>query len=467
MVSRLIYLLGCILSCCFITTATFSQEEFVQFTFFDQLVWSENGNQLAFRCILLDEARPDQLKSNILVKDLANDRIVCLDPFPERFAISQDKKYLLFSSSYGLYLMSLKSQSRTTQIYFRNPAANWWLQDFGFLKKKSSIYVDRYDHGSGEVIREYYQLPVTKATDPAIEWAELKQIKKIRSSSFNLTVDELRGNQLPEVQLKNALLKFLPQSGPGEYQLVYQSDSPKSAAEILIKDSRPRLLSANPAKTEMIVSVFQSESHWTYRFSMNLRKLIPIENKRYFSISWLDDSRYICITEDGLWLRSFDLTINEQLSHWRLPQWCHSIDRSLPQYELQMGFEPDKKIAEQLTAKLLKLGYFARIKYFKDQLKEGYRIRLGGFADRKAAQAEGQELKKKGFDYWIDQIADLYDYFNARRNDERSSFDKDNKAIIEYKFDNYLRSRIILQTPARKTRIVVDEMNNIPERSPW
>lgn len=467
MVRSLVRLLGVFLGWGVCFNGALAQEQFVQLTYYDQLTWSADGKQLAFRCILLDESQPEKLRANILIKDLVRDRLICLDPQPERFVISQDKKQFLFSSVYGLYWMSLEQPASPAQIYFRDPAANWYIQDFGFLEKKAAIYVDRNDISSGEVAREYYQSPTRKMTGATIEWSELKKIKKIRSSAFNLPNAELRGNQMPEVKLNNALIKFAPQSEPGNYELIYQSASPKAAPEILLEDSRPRLLSANPGGTEMIISVFQANGHRTYRLSANSKKLLPVEDRRYFSLSWLDDVRYLCLTEDGLFLRNIDLSINQKVNQWQVPTWCQSIDLSLPQYELQVGFEPDKKKAEQISAKLFKAGYFARIKYFKDHSKAGYRVRVGGFADRKLAQHAGEELKKKGYNFWISEISDHYDYFNSDREAERKSFQPEKEARIDYRFDKYLRSRIVLKIADQKEHVIVEEMNNIPGRGRW
>ncbi len=462
-----IWLLFFFLSWSIIVNDGYSQEEFVQFTYYDQLTWSENGDQLAFRCILLDESQPERLKANILVKDLSNDKLICINPQPERFTISRDKKYLLFSSIYGLYWMPLEKVAPPVQIYFREPAAKWYFQKFGFLKKKAAIYVERCDQESNQVSREYYRLPALKTGSATIEWVEAPKEDKIRSSEFNLLIDELRDNQLPEAKLKNARIKFLPQAEPGNYELTYQSESSKSVPEIMLSDSRPRLLSANPAKTEVIVSVFQSQDHQTYCFSVKTKKLIPIENKRYFSLSWLDDSRYVCATEDGLFLRNIDLSINQKLNQWQLPGWCQSIDRSLPQYELQVGLEPKKKAAERLAAKLTRAGYAPRIKYFKNQSSAGYRVRVGGFMDRMLAQQAGVELKKKGFNYLIIEISDHYDYFNSLQKEDRETFRNEKEAMVEYKFDKYLRSRIVLKIPNQPDQVIVEEMNNIPVRMAW
>jgi len=434
-----------------------AQDQFTQFTYYDQLTWSKNGNQLAFRCVLLDEARPEQLRSNLLLKDLTTNQLLCLDPQPERFVISGDKKQLLFSSIYGLYLMKLDNQFQTTQIYFRNPAVNWWFHNFGFYEGRKEIYIDRNDRNYQKVIRENYRIHSPRFSDQIISWTDIDKLKRVRAKISNLPIDGTRGGDLPEIKIRNTLIKFVPQSGPGNYQLVYQNISQRSEPVVLIESCRPRLLSVNPAQQDIIISVFQGKEHRTYRLNFASKKLIPIENKRYFSVSWLDKSRYICITDDGLFLRNLDLTIDKKLNNWSYPKWCNQIDLSFPKFELQVGFEPNKRAAEQLAA---------RMKYYKDQSREGYRIRVGGFKTRTQAQERGEELKKKGFDYWIDQIADLYDYFNSNRLEEKSQYG-DKFVNIQYKFENYLRSRIVLIDEKKKKHVIVDEMNNFLNRSSW
>ena len=453
-----------------IVTALYSQEQFVQFTYYDQLTWSDDGNQLAFRCILLDESRPDQLKANILVKDLVKDQLVCLNPQPERFVISQDREYLLFSSSYGLYLVSLKQKNRAAQLYFRNPAATWFFQDFGFLEDGTKFYMDRYDYATMKTIQDAYQIQSAKFSTKFISWAETKQIeKKSRASRFDLHVDEMKGKLQTAIKIKGMVIEFLarPDSDdPGNFQLVYQSARKDLFHAVLLDRCRPRLLSVNPDSTEIIVSVFTQSAHKTYRLPFSSKKLIPIENKRYFSVSWLDVNRYICITEGGLFFRSIDLSKNEKIDRWQLPEWCRGINLDLPKYELQVGFESEKSKAEQLISQLHKLGFQARMKYFKNRSNEGYRIRVGAFQTRQQAQSMGKELKQKGYDYWIDTISDYYDYFNSIRFEERKSFEN-KTAIVQYKFGKYLRSRIVLKILNEKEKIVVDEMNNIPGRMLW
>jgi hypothetical protein len=451
-------------------TSVLSQEQFVQFTYYDQLTWSEDGNQLAFRCILLDESNPDLLKTNILLKDLNEDQLICLNPQPERFVISQDREYLLFSSSYGLYLVSLEEKSRAIQIYFRNPAANWFFQNFGFVKDQSKIFIDRYDYVTMNTIHENYQIQSPKFSFPFINWVEMKKIDiKSQAPRFDLPVDEMIANRQPRIRIKDMLIEFLPQpdsEDPGNFKLIYQPSRKDPFHAMLIDRCRPRLLSVNPDSTEIIVSVFMQGAHKTYRLPFSSKKLIPIENKRYFSVSWLGVNRYICITEEGMFFRSIDLSKNEKIDRWQFPEWCRGINLDLPKYELQVGFEPEKNQAEQWIIQLQKSGFQARMKYFKDQFKAGYRIRVGAFQTRQQAQSMGKELKQKGYDYWIDTISDYYDYFNSIRFEERKSFEN-KTAIVQYKFGKYLRSRIVLKILNEKEKIVVDEMNNIPGRMLW
>ncbi|MCI0493422.1 SPOR domain-containing protein [candidate division KSB1 bacterium] len=453
-----------------IVSLGFSQEQFIQFTCFDQLAWSDDGNQLAFRCVLLDESNPEQIRTNLLVKNLKSDRLACLDPQPERFIISRDQKYFLFSSSYGLYLVSLEENNRAVQLYFRNPAATWFFQDFGFLKDGSTIYIDRYESATMKTVQESFRIPSPGFSSQFIDWFALKKIRnKSRSSRFDLPIDEMKEKLQTAIQIKDIRIEFLSQpdaDDPGNFKLVYQPSRKSAVHSVLMERCRPRFLSVNPDSTEIIASVFQQGEHQTFRFPISSRQLIAIEKKRYFSISWLDAKQYICLTEDGLFLRNLDLSVNRKIDQWQIPEWCKGVNLDLPKYELQVGFEPEKHRAEQLISKLQKSGFHARMKYFKDQSKAGYRIRVGGFLTREQAQMTGEQLKKKGFEFWIDKVTDAYDFFNSMRSEEQKLYG-DKIAIVEYRMDNYVRSRIVLKMPNKKEQVLVDEMNNIPVREKW
>lgn len=447
----------------------FSQDDFIQFTRYDQLHWSLDGNKFAFHCILLDEARPEQIFANVLVKDLASDRLICLNPKPERFVISKDKKYVLFSSIYGLYISSLETQSKTVQLYFRAPTVNWIFQDFGFYQDMTTIYVNRFDNNSMETFRENYPIGEVKFTGQSISCIELKKLKKtVRAGRFNLPVSDIINKKDYNVKIKNQVIKFVAETSRkyiGNYQLISESNK-TSSPTVLFKNCRPRLMSVNPNNSGIIISVFKDSGHITYRFNLNKNKLALIENKRYFSISWLDDSRYICITEDGMFLRNIELTINRKLDGFILPNWCKKIDLNFPKYELQVGFAEKKDQANNMVTQLRQSGYHARMEFIQNKSRQGYRIRVGGYHFKNQAQAAGKKLEKKNYQFWIDEIKNLYEYFNTISPVKKKDFLK-KSAKIEYKKDLYLRSRILLVNKNRKEEIVVDEMNNIPGRSRW
>lgn len=466
MITRILYLL------CFLTligTRTFSQEQFVQFTYYDQLAWSDDGNELAFRCVLLDESQPEKLTSAVLIKNFPADKLICLNPQPERFIISQDRKYLLFSSVYGIYLVALENQYQTYQIYFQNLADDRLIQNFGFSKPANVIYIQLYDRNSTETVQENLQFSLPSSSYRPISLANIKKLKKMNQPLFNLSLDETKGTPSTEIKIKGAKLSFLPETGtnqPGNFNLIFQSSQLSASPKKILEKCRPRLFSVNPDSSEVIVSVFERDRHKTYRFLLTLKKLLSLEDHRYFAVSWLDKEHYICLTEAGLFLRNNNLSLNQKIDLWTVPEWCQKIELEFPRYELQVDFEPDQAKAEQIASRLLQSGCPARIKFFKDGSKEGYRIRTGGFYTQRQAQALGEELKNKGFNYWVDSITDLYDYFNSLRPEVFSQF-KHKTALIQYKLNHYLRSRVLLLEPNNKQQIIVPEMNTIPGRILW
>ncbi|MDZ7263774.1 MAG: SPOR domain-containing protein [candidate division KSB1 bacterium] len=441
-----------------------TQDEFMQFTYYDQVRWSPDGKQLAFRCILLDEARPEIAKVNLLLKDLHADQMMCLDPQPERFRISQDKKYLLFSSAYGLYLISLEKNIQPVLVYFREPTADWFWQDFGFYRDRRTIYLLRSDR-TGAVIQENHRLKFSDANRSDISWLKTKKLnKEIRTARFNLPMEEL--NQRTRLKIRNKILAFEPKTDTGAYQFVCQSVAQPSSATVLIKSCRPRLIIPNPDSTEVIVSVFEGGGHRTYRFSLTSSQLTPIADVRYLALSWLDAAQYICLSDSGLYWRSIDRANDRRLDRRTIAGWCQSIDLTLPQFEIQVSFEKDEERAKKLVERLRADGYAARMKYVKDLSQQGYRIRVGGFKTRDEAQQAGRQLKSKGYGFWIDALTDWYDYFSAPWPEERQAMGGQT-AAVQYRLERYLRSRIVVIDAKGTSRIAVDEMNNIPDRTRW
>ena len=214
----------------------------------------------------------------------------------------------------------------------------------------------------------------------------------------------------------------------------------------------------------MIVSIFKNNGHVTYLFDAETEKLKLIEKQRYFSVSWFDSLRYVCINDKGLFLRETEGQTNKKLDEWILPQWCQNIDLSFTKYELQVGFVETKNEAAQMVEKLHQSHIPARSKFFKDKKRAGYRIRGGGFKTKQEAQLLGKKIKQKGYDCWLTNIDNLFDFYNSEKLTERKSFNG-KTARIEYQKEEFLRSRIVLINKEGTQKIIVDEMNNIQDRS--
>ena len=448
----------CILFCC---PLLFAQDEFVQFTLYDQVQMSADSNQLAFRCILFDESHPEKITTNIMLKDKSSKQLLCLNPRPDRFIISSDKKHLLFSSIYGLYLIDLNEPGRLWQLLFRDFSSDWTINNFGFVNNHSSIFIDMLTM-DGSNKRELYKISLKKKSASSVNFGSLTHIDSNKNINlFNLSGDGTDNRQIKEINIKDKVVKFISESKKKkkgiEYNLVFSSLKKTSLNKKLIRNCRPRLLSINPDSNNVIISVFEQDKHNTYRFSLISQKLTHLFSKRYYSVSWLNNSSYICLEENGLYLRNIDLTLNKKLDLWELPEFCKKVELNPLRYELQVGFVSNLREAEKAVSVLKQKGYNARKVYFKSQKQKGFRIRVGEFTTKEGAKKTGKKLIKEGYQFWIDQISDLYGYYNSPKEDIIHS-----DIIIQYKYENYLRCRIL-----DKKSIIIDEMNNIPNRTKW
>lgn len=446
----------------------FAQSDFVLSTRYDNLTWSPDGKEIAFRCVLLDESNPNKITSNLLLKNLLTDQLICLNPQPEQFVVSQHKKRLLFSSAYGLYLKTLDSKSVTIQVLFRDPTVSWIFKSFGFYNKDHQIFVEKFDYLSNETVREFFSIaPFDSLSDFVTVGALIKIEKKLTDANFSLPTDGFSSEPVREIKLNDRQLRFVEQPGEnrGQFNFVFLGEK-KDQSRLLLKSCRPRLLSANSDKSKIIVSVFAENKHSTYLFDAVTAKLSLMENKRYFSVVWLTNQQFCFLTEDGLFFRDFDRKIEQKLDNWNLPTWCQNIRLEQPRFELQIGFVETEIEADAQINELFRLGFIARKMPYKNKEKSGFRIRVGGYGSKADAKAAGEKLRSQNYSYWIDKITDQFDFYNSQPAPEARQFD-DKIVQIEYKKDLFLRSRIVLLKNDKVQTVIVGEMNNIPSRRNW
>lgn len=452
----------------FISRRGISQEEFIQFTYYDQIKWSPDGEHLAFRCILLDESRPDIAHANLMLADISKNQLICLDPEPESFIVSSDKKRILFSSIYGLYLMNLNKRGPAVQIYFREPAAPWRFSDFGFTEDHEKIYMNRFYTSERKSTEEYILLKSVPRSEVSVTAATVEKFnQKSELRPANLNMETFASKKDKEIDFKESVLKISPIEGsPGEYNVILQSGGNKVNPRVLLEKSRIRILSQNPDNTSAILSVLHEKKFKTYQFDSKASNLKKIIDEHMYSISWLNATEYICATENGLFLRNINSNRNEKLNEFVHPEWCQSIEMKLPNYELQVGFEYDKSKANEVLSKLSDMGFDGRLLFHQTRLQIGYRIRVGGFPTKKEAQSAGEKLQDHGYKFWVDNIPDIFDFFNRNWNDESKAF-HGRQAAIQYRMNDFLRTRIVLLEENKEQIILVDEMNNIPDRTEW
>ncbi|MFZ5516205.1 MAG: SPOR domain-containing protein [Candidatus Zhuqueibacterota bacterium] len=445
-----------------------AQDQFTLFTVFDQLHWAPGRTQVAFRCLLLDESQPSRIQANVLLKDIAGDKLMCLNPAAESFAISSDKKWLLFSGVYGLYLMELNRPGSAAHIYFRNPASPWIFQDFGFFDAEAKIFINRYHPSEEKTIAEVFELQPVQFEANRMTACSLETVKKKRSwRPSNLVVNRI-GERRPDAwRFKGRTLRFQPSpDSPDEFHLIDQADENSSRTSRLLDACRPQLVSQSPNREHAVFSVLRENHHVSYIYSANQGRLTQLLSERLTSMAWVNSTSYLCINEHGLFLRDIQLNVNRRLDEFELPAWCQGIELELPRYELQVGFENDRAKADHMASRLRELGFDGRLIFHKNRFQTGYDIRVGGFVTKKAARAERDRLEQHGFTCRVDSISDSYDYFN-RPWPEETKTSGDYVATIQYAHDGYLRSRIMLRTGSRSRRILVDEMNTIPNRAEW
>lgn len=115
---------------------------FASFCQFDKITWSPDGQKIAFERHYVSTGGVN-IYCDTLIADLSTRKITCVTPEVHKFILSTDRKRMLFSSTYGLYLMELEPMNEPEQILFMtdDPTMNSGMQlkDFAFSKADGRI----------------------------------------------------------------------------------------------------------------------------------------------------------------------------------------------------------------------------------------------------------------------------------------------------------------------------------------
>ncbi len=322
----------------FLTTVSlvFAQEETIRYCRFNNLAWLSDGQNLIFESYFIEEGVNNIGAPAILMKNITTEKIVHLNPVLERFAISADKKYSIFSSRFGLFLMEVAKPENCGQIHFLNPSENKYLKSIGFfeLPKGIGLYWKMVDSWGEEIavqLRQINDFPTH--SDSVIYWLNSQPVKNREFKDVTLSViDPNAARKLiyPCVKLKTSFI-FKPVSPktPDLLDFIQRDWNPKKEKK-LIEKVRLRLFSYSPDSSRIIVSCWQEKSsETTLLYNIKTRQLREISNEAFKFLSWINDMEFIGLMQSGLFRFNLNQTKLQKLNHWKIPASYHTVHHGI------------------------------------------------------------------------------------------------------------------------------------------
>jgi hypothetical protein len=309
-----------------LTSLIFAQEENIRYCRFDNLTWSPDGQNLIFDSYYIEEGLDKIAAPAILMKNIQTEKIVHLNPALEQFAIAADKKYLIFSSRFGLFLMELAKPENCGQIHFLNPAENKFLKAIGFFEvpKGIGVYWKMVDSWGEEVevqSRQMNSIPVH--SDSVIYWLDSQKVKKQTvkdTTSPVIDPGSARKNNHPCLEMKTKFVfKTVSPKTPDLLDL-YQSDWNLKKEKKLLEKVRPRLFSYSPDSSRVVVSFWQEKSgEMTQLYHIKTQQMQKITNEVFKFVSWVSNTEFIGLTQSGLYRINLNQIKLQKLSKWKIP----------------------------------------------------------------------------------------------------------------------------------------------------
>jgi len=309
-----------------LTSLLFAQVETTRYCRFDNLAWSPDGQNLIFDSYYIEEGIDKIAAPAILMKNIQTEKIVHLNPVLERFAIAADKKYLIFSSRFGLFLMELAKPENCGQIHFLNPAENKFLKTIGFFEvpKGIGVYWKMVDSWGEEVEVQSLQMnSIPVHPDSVIFWLDSQKVKKQNVKDITLPVIDpgsARKNIHPCLAMKTKFV-FRPVSPKTPDLLdLYQSDWNLKKEKKLLEKVRPRLFSYSPDSSLVVVSYWQEKSgEMTQLCHIKTQQMQKITNEVFKFVSWVNRTEFIGLTQSGLYRINLNQIKLQKLSKWKIP----------------------------------------------------------------------------------------------------------------------------------------------------
>ncbi|MCI0515815.1 hypothetical protein L0128_21585 [candidate division KSB1 bacterium] len=304
----------------------YSQQDITRYCRYNNLQWAPNGEQFAFQCYYFEEGQTVLPPAQVFLKDFKSQSLLSLNPQPQRLVLSPNKRQVLFSSLYGLYLMDLQKPERCGQLLFHNPAGDELISDFGFWGSAFLIYLKRQDLWGEKSTEEWWQVDSTKfKTQTGRHWLIGRKIPR---KSGRLAVSGVAGpNTARQNQFTVARFKFRYQfkartGTEADLMDLFKINLKTGKAVKLLEKIRPRLVSISPDSSRCLISVWQAPNQErTWINPLTSDQLTLAGNWGVKFLGWLSAHRWIGITSNGLVQYDLQNKTSARLDAWSLPNW--------------------------------------------------------------------------------------------------------------------------------------------------
>ncbi|MBN2089829.1 hypothetical protein JW964_09450 [candidate division KSB1 bacterium] len=304
----------------------FAQEEAIRYCRFNNLAWLPDGQNLTFECYYIEEGLDKIAPPAILMKNIQTEKIVHLNPVIERFAISADKKYLIFSSRFGLFIMEIARPENCSQIHFLNPSENKYLKSVGFFEvaKGIGLYWKMVDSWGEEIEVQLKQINTFPTRfDSMIYWMNAQQFKSKDYKDATLPVIDPASARIVNHPCRkmntNFVFKPVGSKTPDLLNLFHSDWNSKNEKKLLEK-IRPRLFSYSPDSLRMIVSFWQEKGgEITHCYDIKTRKMQKISNEACKFLSWINNTEFIGLMQSGLYKINLNQIKLRKISQWIVP----------------------------------------------------------------------------------------------------------------------------------------------------
>jgi len=234
---------------------------FANFCQFDRITWSPDGREIAFESHYIPTGEGNTYFDTLIV-DLSTGKIRCVTPEVSELVLSIDRRRALFSDTYGLYLMDLKSTTEPVQVLFRmmNPTVNSgnMLKGLAFSRVDGRIlwFFDNMYSGLKQIGGfELATMKDTLLSESTNRESIVKTWKMLAGGLRPEMVKELKGDRSFPNRRGDRIFHFIGVQPQRRFQNLELEDGKGEIVTTLLKRCKLRLFSWSPDSTKAVFSL--------------------------------------------------------------------------------------------------------------------------------------------------------------------------------------------------------------------